>query len=69
MLAIVRQYNEAMSGTFDQQMVAHTRIGSISITEYANGVKVYVNFGYTEQTADGLTLPARSYLTAKEAIE
>lgn len=69
MLAIVRQYNEAMSGTFDQQMVGHTRIGSISITEYANGVKVYVNFGYTEQTADGLTIPARSYLTAKEAIE
>lgn len=69
MIAIVREYNAAMSGTFDQQMVGYERNGSVSITEYANGVKVYVNFGYTEQTADGLTIPARSYLTAKEAIE
>lgn len=69
MVAVVRQYNEAMSGTFDQQMVGHERIGSVTVTEYANGTKVYVNFGYTEQTVDGMTLPARTYHTVKEAIE
>ncbi len=69
MVAVVRQYNEAMSGTFDQQMVGHERIGNVTVTEYANGTKVYVNFGYTEQTVDGMTLPARTYHTVKEAIE
>ena len=37
--------------------------------EYEYGVKVYVNFGYTDAEVDGMTIPARSYLTAKEAIE
>ncbi len=68
-IATIKAYNEAMSGTFNQQMTGHERIGSVSITEYENGVKVYVNFGYTDQTVDGVTVPARSYLTAKEAIE
>ena len=68
-IATIKAYNEAMSGTFNQVMTGHDRIGNVSVTEYENGVKVYVNFGYTDQTVNGVTVPARSYLTAKEAIE
>lgn len=71
MVATIKAYNEAMSGTFDQVMTGHERIGSVTVTEYANGIKVYVNFGYTDAVVDGVAIPARSYTTstAKEAIE
>lgn len=68
-IAVIKAYNEAMSGTFNQVMTGHTREGNVTITEYENGIRVYVNYGYTEQTVDGMTIPARSYMTAKEAIE
>ena len=68
-IATIKAYNETMSGTFDQVMTGHRRVGNVTVTEYENGMKVYVNFGYTEQTVEGVTVPARSYLTAKEAIE
>ncbi len=75
MVTIVNAYNARLSGTFDQVMVAHRREGHVSVTEYENGIRVYVNYGYTDQTVDGVLVPARDYLsvtpndTAKEAIE
>lgn len=68
MIAAIQQYNADMSGTFDQKMVGHERTGSVTVTEYENGVRVYVNFGYTDAEIDGVTVAARSY-TVKEAIE
>lgn len=75
MVALVNTYNERLSGTFDQQMTAHKREGNVTMTEYENGIRVYVNYGYTDATVDGVLVPARDYLsvsaneTAKEAIE
>ena len=68
MIATIKSYNEAMSGTFNQKMTGHNRIGDLTITEYENGARVYVNYGYQDAEADGVTIPARSY-TVKEAIE
>lgn len=68
MIATIKAYNEAMSGTFNQQMVGHDRMGELTVTEYENGTRVYVNYGYQDAEADGLTVPARSYIV-KEAIE
>ncbi len=69
-IATIRAYNAVMEGTFNQKMVGHDRTGSVTVTEYENGIKVYVNFGYTDAQVDGVTVPARSYVsTAKEAIE
>ena len=68
MIATIKAYNEAMSGTFNQKMVDHTRIGQVAVTEYENGIRVYVNYGYQDAEADGIVIPARSY-TVKEAIE
>ena len=75
MVATINTYNERLSGTFDQTMTDHRREGDVSVTEYENGVRVYVNYGYTDATVDGVLVPARDYLsvtadeTAKEAIE
>ncbi len=66
MTATVKRYNEALAGTFDQAMVGHERIGNVTVTEYENGMKVYVNFGYADAAVDGVTVPARDYLTTKE---
>ena len=68
MIATIKAYNEAMNGTFNQKMVDHERIDQVSVTEYENGIRVYVNYGYQEATVDGVVIPARSY-TVKEAIE
>ena len=68
MINVVKAYNQALSGTFNQKMTGHERIGDVTITTYENGIRVYVNYGYEEASVDGVTIPARSY-TAKEAIE
>lgn len=69
MIATLKAYNEAMSGTFDQVMTGHERYGNVTVTEYENGIRVYVNYGYTAAEVDGVQVPARSYKTVKEAIE
>ncbi len=71
MIATIRAYNDVMAGTFNQKMTGHRREGSVTVTEYENGTKIYVNFGYADAVVDGVTVPARSYTNnlAKEAIE
>ena len=71
MVDMLRTYNEKLGGTFNQKMTGHSREGNVTVTEYENGMKVYVNYGYTDAEIDGVTIPARSYETnaAKEAIE
>jgi len=69
MVATLKAYNESMSGTFDQVMTGHERYGNVTVTEYENGIRVYVNYGYADAEVDGVQIPARSYKTVKEAIE
>ena len=58
--AQVAQYRQTLSGIFNQEMTGHERVGNVTITTYANGTRVYVNFGYTDAAVDGITVPARS---------
>jgi hypothetical protein len=45
-----------------QRIARHTtKLPGLRVTEYANGAKVYVNYNTTDQTADGITIPARSF--------
>ena len=37
----------------------------LSRTEYADGTKVYVNYGFSDAQADGITVPARDYLVVR----
>ncbi len=46
----------------DSLIVAHEKIdGSVTITTYSNGVKVYVNYAEKPMIVDGITLEALSY--------
>ena len=38
---------------------------TVSLTEYEDGTKVYVNYGYLDSQVDGLTVPARDYLVVR----
>ena len=64
--AQVAQYRQTLSGIFNQEMTGHERVGNVTITTYANGTRVYVNFGYTDAAVDGITVPARSYAAQQE---
>ena len=64
--AQVAQYRQTLSGIFNQEMTGHERVGNVTITTYANGTRVYVNFGYTDTAVDGITVPARSYAAQQE---
>ena len=51
--AQVAQYRQTLSGIFNQEMTGHERVGNVTITTYANGTRVYVNFGYTDAAVVG----------------
>lgn len=57
----IAQYTNTLSGIFNQEMVGHERIGNVTLTTYANGTTVYVNYGYSAAEVNGITIPARSY--------
>ncbi|MBQ7848427.1 MAG: hypothetical protein IJ343_01735 [Clostridia bacterium] len=69
MIKTLRKYNSDMSGVFNQKMTDHERVGNVTMTEYSNGTRVYVNYGYADTDFNGVVVPARSYITVKEAIE
>ncbi len=64
---IYTKYNSALGHTFNQEMTGHDNLSSeVSCTEYADGTKVYVNYGYTEfVTEDGVKVPARDYVVKR----
>lgn len=64
---IYSRYNEELGHTFNQEMVDHENLtAKLSCTEYADGTKVYVNYGYSDATTeDGTTVPARDYAVVR----
>ena len=67
MQEIYERYNRELGHTFNQEMTGHRNLSEdLSRTDYADGTKVYVNYGYSNtQTEDGLTVPARDYLVVR----
>ena len=60
------RYNNELGHTFNQEMTGHDNINDyVSVTEYADGTRVYVNYGYTDYAGDGITVPARDYKVVK----
>lgn len=57
------RYNAELGHTFNQKMTGHEQINAnLSCTMYEDGTRVYVNYGYLDQTAeDGTVIPARDY--------
>lgn len=66
MMEVYNRYNSELGHTFNQQIVDHKRITTdIACTEYEDGTKVYVNYGFNDSDADGVKVPARDYLVVK----
>ena len=62
MLSIYERYEKELGHTFSQEMVGHRNLSPVlSCTEYEDGTKVYVNYGYSDAKEDGVTVPARDY--------
>lgn len=66
MMAIYNRFNTELGHTYNQEMVAHNNINSeVSVTEYEDGTKVYVNYGYTDYSGNGVNVPSRDYLVVR----
>lgn len=58
-----REFKENLSCVYGQQMVGHNYLTDDLIRlDYANGVRVYVNYGSEEAAGDGVRVPAKDYL-------
>lgn len=68
--AIIADYQAQMAGLNAQEMVDHQILArDVVVTTYANGAKVYVNYTYAAYEAEGVTVPARSYIVVgKEGV-
>ena len=66
MFSIYERYNRELGHTFNQEMTGHKNLTPVlSLTEYADGTRVYVNYGYTDLTEEEVTVPARDYLVIR----
>lgn len=66
MMETYTRYNNELGHTFCQTIVNHDVITeTLRITEYEDGTKVYVNYGYDVATVDGVTVGARDYLVVR----
>ena len=64
-----RKYSEETAGLNRVPMTDITREGSLSVTTYENGTRIYVNYGETAAEKDGITVPARQYVVRKEGTK
>ena len=61
---IYHKYEDSLGHTFNQRITGHQVLDkNVTLTEYADGTKVYVNYRYDDYTTgDGVKLPARDYV-------
>lgn len=65
-VSLYSRYNRELGHTFCQEMTGHDNLTEkVSCTQYADGTKVYVNYGYADYTDAGVTVPARDYLVVR----
>ena len=64
--AMINRYQQEMAGLNAQEMTDHEMLADgVSMTVYADGTKVYVNYTEEEFNADGIRVPARDYLVKR----
>lgn len=66
MIESYNKYSEALGDLTGVPIVRHKRDGEIAITEYENGAKIYVNYGSSEATVDGVTVESMSFAKTQE---
>ncbi len=66
MLDIYNRFNSELGHTYNQEMTGHDNLtDTVSLTEYEDGTKVYVNYGYADYKEGNVTVPARDYVVIK----
>jgi len=64
-LEIIHTYQQDMAGLNNLQIVDHEVVSrQVTMTQYENGTRVYVNYSTADYTDGNVTVPARSYLVA-----
>ncbi len=61
------RYNNELGHVFNQEMSDHEFLSAdVTCTTYADGTKVYVNYGYNDfTTTDGTVVPSRDYVVTR----
>ena len=55
---------QALAPAAGSEILRHETLASgVTVTRYQNGTRVYVNYAEEDAAADGLTVPARGFLT------
>ena len=63
---MISDYQQAMRGLNRRRMTDHAILAEgVTVTSYEGGAQVYVNYGTEPYAADGVQVPARSYLVTR----
>ena len=65
---MIQRYQTDMSGLNQIRIIGHERLADadeVTMTVYADGTRVYVNYGSDDYAEGGITVPARDYLVVK----
>ena len=67
LVEIYSRYNRELGHIFSQRMTGHDKLkAGLTCTEYEDGTKVYVNYGFDiAVTPEGTEIPARDYLVVR----
>ncbi len=66
LLAVYNRYNSELGHTFNQEIIDHEDLSeNVAVTTYEDGTKVYVNYGFNDENANGVVVPARDYLVVR----
>jgi len=69
-IKMVTRYQADMTGLNQQTIINHSRLTEdVTVTTYADGTAVYVNYGETAYTINGTTVPARDYAVERGYIQ
>ncbi len=64
--AMINRYQQDMAGLNNQEMTDHRKLtDGVSLTVYADGTEVYVNYTEDEYRAGAVRVPARDYLVKR----
>ena len=65
-IAMITRYQTDMAGLNRQKITGHERLtDDVAVTTYADGTKVYVNYGTNEYKSGTVKVPARDYLVER----
>ena len=66
--AIITRYQKEMAGLNRQKITGHEKLtDDVAVTTYADGTKVYVNYGINDYEAGAVKVPGRDYLVERGA--